>query len=190
MQEGALIRTDRVKADRPCFSGKQRVPGTNVQVIASPDGAILWASGALPGKAHDLPATRIWDTQRELERAGIVTLVGKGYQGAEDSVITLCKGKRNPGSRKRANRSHARLHGPGERANGRTPSSRAGAFYASSAAALERPGTRAGHRRSSEPPDRSRMKKAHLFGAVRNCSELFGTAGPLESHTRTPLNGR
>ena len=26
----------------------------NVQVIASPDGTILWTSGALPGKAHDL----------------------------------------------------------------------------------------------------------------------------------------
>lgn len=52
--DGTLIHTDRVKADRPYFSGKHRVHGMNVQVIASPDGTILWTSGALPGKAHDL----------------------------------------------------------------------------------------------------------------------------------------
>ncbi|GGO78916.1 hypothetical protein GCM10012289_62000 [Nonomuraea cavernae] len=53
--DGTLIRTDRIKADRPYFSGKHRVHGMNIQVIASPDGTILWTSGALPGKAHDLP---------------------------------------------------------------------------------------------------------------------------------------
>ncbi|MGW4796349.1 transposase family protein, partial [Nonomuraea sp. NPDC004297] len=49
--DGTLIRTDRIAADRPYFSGKHRVHGMNVQVIASPDGTILWTSGALPGKA-------------------------------------------------------------------------------------------------------------------------------------------
>ncbi|MCF6475760.1 IS5/IS1182 family transposase [Nonomuraea sp. MG754425] len=58
--DGTLIRTDRIAADRPYFSGKHRVHGMNVQVIASPNGAILWTSGALPGTTHDLSAARIW----------------------------------------------------------------------------------------------------------------------------------
>jgi hypothetical protein len=86
--DGTLIHTDRVKADRPYFSGKHRVHGMNVQVISSPDGTILWTSGALPGKTHDLTAARIWGM-----------------------------GKNKPEPQKRANRSHARLRGPGERAN-------------------------------------------------------------------------
>ncbi|MFE3455217.1 transposase family protein [Nonomuraea sp. NPDC059194] len=115
--DGTLIRTDRIKADRPYFSGKHRVHGMNVQVIASPDGTILWTSGALPGKTHDLSAARIWGILRKLERAGIIVLADKGYQGAEGPVITPYKGKNKPESQKRANRSHARLRGPGERAN-------------------------------------------------------------------------
>ncbi|MER6505975.1 transposase family protein [Nonomuraea sp. NPDC001636] len=115
--DGTLIRTDRVAADRPYFSGKHRVHGMNIQVIAAPDGAILWTSGALPGKAHDLSAARIWGILRELERAGIVVLADKGYQGAGGPVITPYKGRDKPASQKRANRSHARLRGPGERAN-------------------------------------------------------------------------
>lgn len=115
--DGTLIHIDRVKADRPFYSGKHRVHGMNVQVIATPDGTILWTSGALPGKSHDLTAARIWGILRELERAGIVTLADKAYQGAEGSVFTPYKGKNKPESQKRANRSHACLRGPGERAN-------------------------------------------------------------------------
>jgi hypothetical protein len=74
-------------------------------------------SGALPGKAHDLTAARIWGVLRELERAGILTLADKAYQGAEGPVMTPYKGKNKPESRKQANRSHARLRGLGERAN-------------------------------------------------------------------------
>lgn len=115
--DGTLIRTDRIKADRPYFSGKHRVHGMNVQVIASPDGTILWTSGALPGKTHDLSAARIWGILRELEQAGIVVLADKGYQGAEGPVRTPYKGRNKPVSQKLANRSHARLRGPGERVN-------------------------------------------------------------------------
>lgn len=57
--DGALIRTDRIKVDRSYFSGENQVHGMNVQVIASPDGTIVWTSGAPPGKAHDLSAARI-----------------------------------------------------------------------------------------------------------------------------------
>lgn len=71
----------------------------------------------LPGKTHDLSAARIWGILRALERAGIIVLADKGCQGAEDPVITPYKGKNKPQSQKRANRSHARLRGPGESAN-------------------------------------------------------------------------
>lgn len=48
--DGTLIHTDRIAADRSYFSGKHRVHGMNVQVITSPDGTIVWTSGALPGR--------------------------------------------------------------------------------------------------------------------------------------------
>lgn len=116
--DGTLIHTDRVRADRPYFSSKHRVHGMNVQVIASPDGTILRTSGAMPGSTHDLTAARVWGILRELERAGILTLADKAYQGAEATVvITAYKGRNKPQSQKRANRSHAKLRGPGERAN-------------------------------------------------------------------------
>ncbi|GGT47954.1 transposase family protein [Nonomuraea spiralis] len=115
--DGTLIHIDRIAADRPYFSGKHRVHGMNIQVIASPDGTILWTSGALPGKAHDLSAARIWGILRALERAGIITLADKAYQGAGGLVRTPYKGKNKPESQKQANRAHARLRGPGERAN-------------------------------------------------------------------------
>ncbi|MFD1548075.1 transposase family protein, partial [Nonomuraea guangzhouensis] len=94
--DGTLIHTDRIKADRPFYSGKHRVHGMNIQVIASPDGTILWTSGALPGKAHDLTAARVWGILRALERMGILTLADKAYQGAEGPVITPYKGKNKP----------------------------------------------------------------------------------------------
>jgi DDE superfamily endonuclease/Helix-turn-helix of DDE superfamily endonuclease len=116
--DGTLIHTDRVKADRPYYSGKHRVHGMNVQVIAGPDGTILWTSGAMPGKTHDLTAARVWGILRELEKIGILTLADKAYQGAEvTTLITPYKGKDKPESQKDANRAHARLRGPGERAN-------------------------------------------------------------------------
>jgi hypothetical protein len=54
----------------------------NLQVIASPEGEILWVSGALPGAVHDLTAARIWGIVRRLVAAGLIVLADKGYQGA------------------------------------------------------------------------------------------------------------
>jgi hypothetical protein len=54
--DGTLIAIDRVAADRPFYSGKHRRHGMNLQVIASPDGGIVWVSGALPGSVHDKKA--------------------------------------------------------------------------------------------------------------------------------------
>jgi hypothetical protein len=107
---------DRVAADRPFYSGKHRKHGMNLQVIASPDGDILWVSGALPGAVHDKKAEWIWGVLAELEAAGLVTLADKGYQGSAYAKIPY-KGKNKPESQKQANKAHARLRSPGERAN-------------------------------------------------------------------------
>ncbi|GAA2412020.1 hypothetical protein GCM10010191_21700 [Actinomadura vinacea] len=65
-----------------------------------------------------MTAARVWGILRELDNAGIITLADKGYQGAEASIVfTPYKGRNKPESQKQANRSHARLRGPGERAN-------------------------------------------------------------------------
>ena len=88
----------------------------NVQVIASPDGDILWVSGALPGSVHDKKAEWIWGVLAELEAAGLVTLADKGYQGAAHAKIPY-RGKNKPESQKAANRAHAKFRSPGERAN-------------------------------------------------------------------------
>jgi hypothetical protein len=114
--DGTLIPIDRVRADRPFYSGKHNRHGMNIQVISTPDGDIVWTSGAQPGHVHDLTATRIWGIIRELKRLGLITLADKGYQGAEH-LTTPYKGKNKPESQKAANRAHAKLRGPGERAN-------------------------------------------------------------------------
>ena len=54
--DGTLIPIYRVVADRPFYSGKHHKHGMNLQVIATPDGDIVWVSGPLPGAVHDLSA--------------------------------------------------------------------------------------------------------------------------------------
>ena len=114
--DGTLIPIGRVAADRPFYSGKHRKHGMNLQVIASPDGDVLWVSGALPGSVHDKKAEWIWGVLAELEAAGLVTLADKGYQGSTHAKIPY-KGRNKPQSQKDANKAHARLRSPGERAN-------------------------------------------------------------------------
>jgi DDE superfamily endonuclease/Helix-turn-helix of DDE superfamily endonuclease len=114
--DGTLIPADRVAADRPFYSGKHKRHGMNVQVIASPDGSIVWVSGALPGAVHDKKAEWIWGVLAELEAAGLVVLADKGYQGSTWAKIPY-KGRNKPDSQKQANKAHAKLRAPGERAN-------------------------------------------------------------------------
>ena len=114
--DGTLIPVDRVAADRPFYSGKHKKHGMNLQVIASPSGDILWVSGALPGAVHDKKAEWIWGILAALETAGLVTLADKGYRGSDHAKIPYI-GKNKPASQKDANRAHARLRAPGERAN-------------------------------------------------------------------------
>jgi hypothetical protein len=114
--DGTLIPIDRVAADRPSCSGKHRRHGMNLQVIASPDGAIMWVSGPLPGAVHDLTAARIWGIIAALATCGLIALGDKGYLG-EDGIRTPCRGRNKPASQKDASRAHARLRAPGERAS-------------------------------------------------------------------------
>src|ERR1700749_4111060 len=114
--DGTLVRTDRVAADRPFFSGKHHCHGMNLQVISGPAGQLLWVSGALPGAVHDMKATWIWGIEPELAAAGLPALADKGYQGAAHAKIPY-RGKGKPESQKEANRAHAKLRAPGERAN-------------------------------------------------------------------------
>jgi hypothetical protein len=88
----------------------------NLQVIASPHGDIVWVSGPLPGAVHDLTAARIWGIIQDLAACGLVVLGDKGYLG-EDCIRTPYRGRNKPASQKEANRTHARLRAPGERAN-------------------------------------------------------------------------
>ncbi|QFZ20507.1 IS5/IS1182 family transposase [Saccharothrix syringae] len=118
--DDTLIPIDRVAADRPFYSGEHRMHGVNPQVIASPDGTILWVSGQLPGSTHDTAAARIRHILAALREAGLIAVGDKGYHGYDDTgdhVITPYKGRNKPESQKEANRAHARLRGPGERAN-------------------------------------------------------------------------
>ena len=114
--DGTLIPVDRVAADRPSCSGKHTRHGMNLQVIASPDGSIVWVSRALPGAVHDKKAEWIWGVLAELEAAGLVVLADKGYQGSTWAKIPY-KGRNKPESQRQANKAHARLRAPGERAN-------------------------------------------------------------------------
>src|SRR5690348_6517154 len=115
--DGTLIPVDRVAADRPFYSGKHRRHGMNLQVISSPGGEVLWVSGPPPGAVHDLAATRIWGTIRELAATGLIVLPDKGYTGAGNHVLTPYRGRNKPASQKAANSAHARLRAPGEHAN-------------------------------------------------------------------------
>jgi hypothetical protein len=114
--DGTLIPIDRVAADKPSCSGKHKKDGMNLQVIASPNGEVLWVCGALPGSVHDKKAGWIWGVLDELEKVGLVTLADKGYQGSTWAKVPY-KGRNKPEPQKEANRAHARLRAPGERTN-------------------------------------------------------------------------
>jgi hypothetical protein len=88
----------------------------NLQVIASPNGDIVWVSGPLHGALHDLTAARNWGIVAELAASGLVVLGDNGYLG-EDCIRTPYRGRNKPASQKEANRAHARRCAPGKRAN-------------------------------------------------------------------------
>jgi hypothetical protein len=129
--DGSLLRIDRVGMasgrDRAYYSGKHKCHGVNVQVIADPAGRLIWASPALPGARHDIGAAREHGILDALHTAQVPTMADSGYQGAGPTVrvpqrrrrLDPDTGRYRPLStaQKDVNTAHARLRGPGERAN-------------------------------------------------------------------------
>ena len=129
--DGTLLRIDRVAMasgrDRPYYSGKHKVHGVNVQVVADPAGRLIWASPALPGARHDMGAATEHGILDALTDAGVQVVADRGYQGAGPNVAVPQRrrrldrdtGRYRPLSttQKDVNTAHARQRGPGERAN-------------------------------------------------------------------------
>jgi hypothetical protein len=147
-----------VAADRPFYSGKHRKHGMNLQVIASPEGEILWVSGALPGAVHDLTAARIWGIIAELAACGLVVLGDKGYLGEEHIRVRYRDGTSPPPRR----RPTGLMPGCALPVSARTRSSRPGASCASSDAAPGAPGNSPKPSTFSRPA-KSEDEKAHCL---------------------------
>ena len=129
--DGSLLRIDRVamasRGDRPYYSGKHKAHGVNVQVIADPAGRLIWVSPAVPGARHDIAAAREHGLLDALTAADLRVLADRGYQGAGSAVTVPQRPRRKDPdtgtyrplsqNQKDVNTAHARLRGPGERAN-------------------------------------------------------------------------
>ena len=131
--DGTLIRIDRVAMasgnDQGYYSGKHKVHGVNVQVIADPAGRLIWASPALPGARHDAGAAGHHGIPQALARAGVTAYADTAYHGAGRTIRVPFRRSRydRPSRRfvsrplsagmKAVNRAHSALRGPGERAN-------------------------------------------------------------------------
>ncbi len=63
------------------------------------------------------PLTLSGHILRHSRPAGLVVLADKGYHGAGEHIRTPYRGRNKPASQKAANSAHAKLRGPGERAN-------------------------------------------------------------------------
>jgi hypothetical protein len=174
--DGTLIPVDRVAADRPFYSGKHKRHGMNLQVIASPVGDILWVSGALPGAVHDKKAERVRGVLAELEAAGLVTLADKGYRGSTYAKIPYT-GKNKPESQKAANRAHAKLRAPGERANAQLKTWRI-LRKLRCCPPLAGRAARQGHPRITDPRGITRMERVHYaVGVANSCLTMSAYPG-------------
>jgi DDE superfamily endonuclease len=109
--DGTLLPIDRIAANRPFCSGKHRMHGMNVQVLADPLGRLLWASPALPGAVHDVRAAREHGIIGALAQAGVNCWADKGYQGAGGTVYVPYRGRWDALSsgQQAVNRSHATI---------------------------------------------------------------------------------
>lgn len=109
--DGTLLPIDRIAADRPFYSGKHKKHGMNVQVIADPQGRLMWASPALAGAAHDVRAAREHGIIEALAEAGIACWADRGYRGAGGTVRLPYRGRWDILStgQQAVNRSHANI---------------------------------------------------------------------------------
>jgi hypothetical protein len=98
-----------------------------VQVLADPVGRVIWVSPTLPGARHDMGAAREHGIIDALNAAGVRTMADSAYQGGGPVIrvpqrrrrLDPDTGRYRPLSenQKQVNTAHARLRGPGERAN-------------------------------------------------------------------------
>ena len=77
--DGTLIRTNRIAANRPFYSGKHRHHGVNLQGLTDPYGNLMWISDGLPGAIHDTAAARTHRVPDLSAQAGIMLLADSGY---------------------------------------------------------------------------------------------------------------
>jgi len=120
--DGTLVATvafgRTITARQAHYSGKHKRHGVNIQTVCAPDGTLLWASAALPGKTHDVAAYRAHDLEGKLA-AAFAVLGDLGYKGAAGTITGYKKprgGELTP-AQKAANAVHAALRSPGERGN-------------------------------------------------------------------------
>jgi hypothetical protein len=101
------------------YSGKHKRHGVNVQTICAPDGTLLWASAALPGRTTDITAARRHKLDQKVAKL-IGLLADLGYLGLAE-VITGYRRRRGqkelPAAKRAANKVHASLRCLGERGN-------------------------------------------------------------------------
>ena len=114
--DGTLIPIDRVAA-RPAVLLRQAQEARHEPAghRRSRTGTSCGYGGA-PRVGARQEAEWIWGVLGELEKAGLITLADKGYQGSTWAKIPY-RGKNKPEPQKKANRAHAKLRAPGERAN-------------------------------------------------------------------------
>ena len=74
-----------------------------------------WTAGCCAPVTGSAP-TRIWGIAADLAACGLIALGDKGYLG-EHTIRTPYRGRNKAASQKDANRAHARLRAPGERAS-------------------------------------------------------------------------
>jgi hypothetical protein len=100
------------------YSGKHRRHGVNVQTICAPDGRLLWASAALPGKVNDITAARRHRLPEKISKL-LGLLADLGYLGLRDVATGFRRprgGQLTP-AQQAANQLHAALRCLGERGN-------------------------------------------------------------------------
>lgn len=112
--DGTLLLIDRIAADTPYYSGKNKRHGMNVQVLNDPFGRLLWTSPALPGSVHDLTAARTHGIIGALATAELKCWADKAYQGAGHLVRVPFRSRRLKRWQRRHNSTHAKIRCLGE----------------------------------------------------------------------------
>lgn len=129
--DGMLLTIDRVAMasgrDWEFYPTKHKRHGVNVQVLTDPAGRLIWALPALPGARHDMGAAREHGLIEYLNTASVPTWADTAYEGGGSAIrVPQCRRRLDPETgryrrlsqaQKEVNSAHARLRGPGERAN-------------------------------------------------------------------------